>query len=109
VAQSQPADTTDKSVPQVFTELWEMIKAYARQETIDPLKGVGRYIGFGFIGAVLAATGIILLLLSLLRALQTEGITGTTFHGSWSWAPYVITLLVAVALAILAGSRIRKH
>jgi hypothetical protein len=104
VAQPEPAD---KSVPQVVTELWALTKDYARQETIDPLKGVGRYIGFGFLGALFGATGIVLLLLSLLRALQTE--TGSSFTGSLTWVPYAIVLGVGVALAALAASRIRKR
>ena len=36
-----------KSIPEVATELWGLTKDYARQETIDPLKGVGRYFGYG--------------------------------------------------------------
>ena len=49
---------------------------------------------------MLIATGISLLLLSVLRALQTE--TGTTFTGSWSWAPYVIVLVGAMLVGGLS-------
>jgi hypothetical protein len=45
-------------------------------------------------------------MLSLLRALQTE--TGTTFTGNWSWAPYIIVLVVAGAVAAYAFSRISR-
>ena len=99
----------NKSEPQVVTELWGLTKDYARQETVEPLKGVGRYIAFGFSGAVVGSAGVILLLLSLLRTLQTEGITGDTFDGSWSWVPYLITLLVGGLLCVLAFSRIQKN
>ena len=34
-------------MPEVATELWSLTKDYARQETVDPLKGVGRYFGYG--------------------------------------------------------------
>ena len=78
-------------------DVWELLVAYAKQETVEPLRGLGRWIGFGAGGSVLIATGISLLLLSALRALQTE--TGTTFTGNWSWAPYVIVL----AGALLVG------
>jgi hypothetical protein len=84
-----------------------LTKDYARQETIDPLRGVGRYIGFGFAGAVIGGTGVALLLLSLLRALQTE--TGDALDGNLSWLPYVIVLAVGVLLAFIAGSRIKKR
>jgi hypothetical protein len=99
----------NKSVPQVATELWGLTKDYARQETVEPLKGVGRYIAFGFSGAVVGSTGVILLLLSLLRALQTESITGDTFDDPWTWAPYLIVLLVGGLLCGIAFSRIQKN
>ena len=99
-------ETEAKSLPQVGAELWELTKTYARQETVDPIKGVGRYVAFGVGGAVLAGLGAVLLMLAGLRALQTE--TGTRFTGSWSWLPYVIVLAVAAALALLAVSRINR-
>lgn len=97
----------NKSVPQIVSELWVLTKEYARQETVDPLKGVGRYIAFGFAGVVLGSMGVILLLLAMLRALQEH--TGSTFRGNWSWAPYVLVLLTATVLAIIAASRIGKR
>lgn len=97
----------NKSVPQVISELWVLTKDYARQETVEPLKGVGRYLAYGLGGVVVGSLGVILLLLAMLRALQTE--TGSTFHGSWSWAPYALVLLVAGLLGALAASRIGKR
>ncbi|HET8647579.1 MAG TPA: hypothetical protein VFO85_18925 [Vicinamibacteria bacterium] len=99
-------DPEPKSLPQVATELWEMTKDYARQETIAPLKDVGRYVGYGLGGALLGALGVIMLVLAALRALQTE--TGARFTGSWSWAPYAIVLVGASVLIALAVSRITK-
>lgn len=93
-----------KSIPEVSNELWALTKTYAKQETVDPLKGVGRYLAFGAIGAVLIGMGVVLLMLAGLRALQTE--TGTALTGNWSWLPYVIVLVVAAALVLLAVSRI---
>jgi hypothetical protein len=100
-------EPSSKSVPEVATELWSLTKDYARQETIDPLKGVGRYLAYGFAGAVIGGTGVALLLLSLLRALQTE--TGSSFTGNLSWVPYVIVLGVGGLLIALAVSRIQKN
>jgi hypothetical protein len=90
-----------KSIPQVASELWEMSTAYAKQETIDPLKGVVRYLGFGIVGGLALGIGVVLLMLSGLRALQTE--TDSTFTGNLSWLPYLIVLaggLLALALAV---------
>jgi hypothetical protein len=95
-----------KSIPEVSSELWALTKTYAKQETVDPLKGVGRYLAFGAIGAVLIGAGVVLLMLAGLRALQTE--TGTALTGNWSWLPYVIVLVAAAALVWLAVSRITK-
>ncbi len=97
----------NKSVPQIVSELWGLTKDYARQETVEPLKGVGRYLAYGLAGVVVGSIGVIMLLLAMLRALQTE--TGTTFTGSWSWAPYVLVLLAAGVLGAIAASRIGKR
>lgn len=99
-------DTTEKSIPQIVNELVELIKAYVLQETVDPLKSIGRYLAYGLAGALLGALGLVLLLLAGLRALQTQ--TGTALTGSWSWAPYAIVLAVSVLLVALAVSRISK-
>jgi hypothetical protein len=96
-----------KSIPEVARELWEMTTAYAKQETIDPLRGLGRFLGWGVGGAVMFGIGVILLTLSGLRALQTE--TDSTFTGSLTWAPYLIVALSGLVLILLAVWRISKR
>jgi hypothetical protein len=93
--------TADRSapLPQVVRELWELIVAYFQQETVVPLRQLGRYIVFGVLGALLLGVGVLLLAMSALRALQEE--TGTTFSGNWSWAPYGIMFV-----ALLVGGAI---
>ena len=94
-------DDAPKSIPQVATELWELSTAYAKQETVEPLKGLGRFLGHGLSGALLLGAGVALMLLGLLRFLQTE--TSTAFTGNLSWVPYLIVLAVgAAALASVA-------
>ena len=80
------------------TEVLDLVKAYARQELLEPLRGAPRWLAVGLAGSVVLALGLVLLLLSLLRALQTE--TGTAFTGNLSWAPYLI--VVAALLVVLA-------
>lgn len=92
------------SIPEVLSELKDMTVAYARQETIDPLKGLGRFVVFGIGGSFMLGIGVVLLTLGGLRALQTQ--TSSTFEGNWSWAPYAITLVLLVALAALAAKAI---
>jgi Putative Actinobacterial Holin-X, holin superfamily III len=91
---------------QTIQELRDLVVAYARQETLDPLKGMGRYIGLGIAGAVLIGSGIAFLAIGALRALQTE--TGDTFDDWMSFLPYLIVvvgLLILAGIAWMAGSR----
>lgn len=96
-----------KSIQQIATELWELATSYAKQETIDPLKGLGRFLGYGVGGAIALGIGVLMLLLAGLRALQTE--TGSTFTGNWSWAPYLIAVAVGSVLIALALWRISQR
>jgi hypothetical protein len=95
-----------KSLPVLAEELWQMIVGYFKQETVVPLKGLGRFVAFGIVGSLLLGTGVVLLLLAGLRALQAE--TGSTFTGNWSWAPYGITIAGALLVAALAGMAISR-
>jgi hypothetical protein len=87
----------DKGVVGKGQDVWQLVVDYAKQETIEPLKGLQRWIAAGAGGSLLIATGLSLLLLAGLRALQTE--TGTTFTGNLSWIPYFIVLVGAAAVA----------
>lgn len=77
---------------QLVVELRELIVEYCKQETVVPLKQLGRYVTFGLLGALLLGTGAVLLGMAGLRALQIE--TDTALTGSWSWAPYAIMFVV---------------
>jgi uncharacterized BrkB/YihY/UPF0761 family membrane protein len=99
------------SPQQTIRELRELIVAYVKQETIDPIKGLGRYLAFGVLGALLTGFGVVFLAMSLLRALQGES-DGPHFTGNWSWVPYLITvvaLLVVVAIAYFVGMKQRSR
>jgi hypothetical protein len=101
------ASRDDKSLPTLASELLDLVRAYAKQETVEPIKGLGRFAAFGTAGSVLLGVGVVLLVLAGLRALQTE--TGDVFDGNWSWAPYVITFVGASLVILLALSRIRRR
>lgn len=90
-------DDGDKSLPGEAQELWQLVVGYAKQETIDPVRNLGRFLGFGLAGALLGSLGAVLLLLGGLRLLQTE--TGTAFDGRRTWIPYVLVLIVSGAIA----------
>jgi hypothetical protein len=78
-------------------ETARLVVDYIKQETLDPLKGLGRYVLFGVAGAVALAIGLVILAIALLRILQGE--TDGTFDGNWSWAPYLICTVVVLAAA----------
>jgi hypothetical protein len=92
-AASRPASG---SLPQLILELRDLVVDYVKQETVLPLKQLGRYIAFGIVGALLLGLGVLLLGVGALRLLQSE--TGDTFVGDWSWGPYGI-----VFAALLLG------
>src|SRR3712207_2689775 len=94
---SSSSSPSNKSIPETLSELKDLTVSYAKQETIEPLKGLGRFIAFGIAGSLFLGTGLLLAALAGLRALQTE--TGDTFDDNFTWAPYLI-VLVGTALII---------
>ncbi len=81
-------------------EALQLVVDYVKQETLQPLKGLGRYVLFGVAGSVALAFGLVVLAVGLLRLLQGE--TGTAFAGNWSWVPYVICAAAVMAVAAAA-------
>ena len=48
----------------------EMVRDYAKQETLGPLRGAGRWLVFGLMAAFFMSLGIIILLVGVLRLSQ---------------------------------------
>ena len=91
--------------PETPNELVDLVVDYFKQETLTPLQGLGRFLTYGITGSVALALGLVLLLLSVLRLLQTE--TGA-FHGNLSWIPYLIVAVLAAIIIALAAWRIAR-
>lgn len=100
------AHADPKSPQDTVGELFQLTKSYALQETVEPIKGLGKFVGFGLGAALLGALGTILAMLGLLRLLQTE--TGAHFTGHLSWVPYLITLALGLILMCLAVLGIQR-
>lgn len=96
----------DKGLGARLNELLGLVLAYAKQETVVPLKALGRYIGFGLAGAVLMAAGGAWLTLTAVRVVQAE--TGHHLRGELTWVPYVGGILVAAIGAAWAVTRIGR-
>jgi hypothetical protein len=58
----------------------------------------------GIAGSFFLAFGLLLILLGVLRLLQTE--TGTTLTGDWSWVPYASVFLLGLVVIGVAVWRI---
>jgi hypothetical protein len=87
-------------------EVIEYVTAYAKQETLGPLRGAGRWLGYGIAASVTLGLGLCFLLLGLLRVLQTEWERSAS--GNLSWLAYLITIIVAAILLALTLLRIKK-
>ena len=92
---------------QGVVEVVDLVKAYVRQELLGPLQGAGRWVSMGLAGSVALVAGVFLLLLSLLRALQTE--TGAAFDGNRSWIPYLIAVAALLAVITLLLRQVGKR
>lgn len=83
-------------------DLPDLLRRYVRQETVDPLRNLGRFLGLGIAGSLMTATGVVLLGIGVLRLLQDWSV----LNGSWSWVPYLAVALALGMIAVLAGRRI---
>jgi hypothetical protein len=84
----------------------DLVTTYAKQETLGPLKGAGKWLAYGTAGAVLLGLGLAYVLLGVLRLIQTEWDRAAS--GSLSWLAYFIVLVLCVGLLALTISRINR-
>lgn len=106
---NRPVADRPPPIPQAVGELWQLVLAYFKQETTEPLKRLGRVIGFGIAGSLMLGVGVVFIATGLLRLLQHEG--PNTFDGNWTFAPYMIVIvaLLGTAYAVYAlGTRTKK-
>jgi hypothetical protein len=106
VTEPTPAQET-KPLGELLGELVSLVRAYVMQETVEPVKSLGRFVAFGVAGAMLMAVGGVLLALGAVRAAQGEA--GAHLGGDLTWVPYAGGLIVAATGAGWAVSRISKR
>ena len=85
-------------------DAFQLTVDYLKQETIEPLRGLGRFLYMGIAGSFFLAGGILLILVGVLRLLQTE--TGTALTGDWSWVPYAVVIVLGLMVIAVAVWRI---
>jgi hypothetical protein len=88
------------------SDLLDTVTAYAKQETLGPLKGGVKAGALGLAGAISLGVGLIIILVAVLRLLQTET---TAFHGEWmSVLPYVIVFFAALVCIAVSLAFIKR-
>ena len=103
-------------LPAVLNDLWETILTYAKQQTLDPFRQLGKYIGFGVAGGLFIALGGVFLALGVLRAFQVElgGRRGVVvvghghLAGNLAWVPYGVAGVLCAVAAVILASRIPR-
>ena len=89
-------------------DTYELVRDYAKQEAVEPLKGAGRWLAFGLIAGFFMSVGIVILLLAVLR-LSQDLILYTWWPDQadgLSFVPYVVTLVVGVVTSGVVWSRV---
>ena len=98
----------EKSPQDQIRELKDLVVDYAKQETIDPIKALGKYIGWALGGAVLLGTGITFAAIGLLRFLQTSTPELLDGSGKSSWFPYFATIVALGGVAGVVAMKMKK-
>ena len=104
---SQPRIRRLPAATDQVTDIVESVKSYARQETVEPLKGAGRWILVGSAAALSLGLSSVFVTLGVLRLSQDLG--GDTLDGAWSFVHYFIALVVVAALVGAAFGRIKQR
>ncbi|MEI8239444.1 MAG: hypothetical protein WCI22_08480 [Actinomycetota bacterium] len=104
----QESRTRNTATPDGIADVIQSVKQYALQETVGPLRGAGRWIGYGIAGALTIGIGSAFLALGLLRMIQTEW--PHVFAGRWmQLLPYLFGLVFCIAVVAVALSRVNKQ
>jgi hypothetical protein len=99
-----PSDNGSHGLRHAGDDAFQLTVDYLKQEVVQPLRGLGRFLYMGIAGSFFLAFGILLILLGVLRLLQTE--TGTALTGDWSWVPYAVVVVLGIAVIGVAVWRI---
>jgi len=90
-----------ESIRPGLDDLAALLRRYLVQETIGPLKAIAKGVLIALGGAALFALGGVIVLVGVLRVLESE--TGSAFAGNWSFVPYVVTAAAGLLLIGLAA------
>lgn len=83
------------SVQRDLDEIKSLAFRYIKEETIQPLKEMGRFVVWGALGSLLVGLGFFLLLVGALRFLQEQF---KVLDGTLSWIPYLVVVVLAALI-----------
>lgn len=98
-----PASKRGASAKEGASDLFQLVVAYAKQETVDPVVDQVKALGRGLAGALLLSLGTVLLALGALRALQAELGSSVASAGWYAYAP------LARAVRLASGSAVYPY
>ena len=91
------------SVQRDLDEIKDLALKYIKEETIQPIKQMGRFVAWGAAGSLLVGFGFFFLLFGALRFLQEQF---KVLDGTLSWIPYLIVVVLAAIIIALTLWRI---
>jgi len=91
------------SIQRDLEEIKDLAVQYIKEETVQPLKDLGRFVAWGSAGSLLVGLGVTLMLLGALRFLQEQF---PVLDGTLSWLPYLIVVVLAALVVALTLWRI---
>ena len=72
VVAAAPRRGPQKPIPELVIELRELVVAYVKQETLEPLQSLGRWVGLGLEGKLAGKTGFLTGVTSLVGKLDDD-------------------------------------
>jgi hypothetical protein len=91
------------TVQRDLDEIKSLALRYIKEETIQPVKDMGRFVAWGALGSLLVGFGYFFLLIGALRFLQHQF---PVLDGTLSWIPYLVVVALAAIIIALTMWRI---
>ena len=91
-------------IPKLVSELAELTKAYLVENTVQPLRRIGRFTGLSLLGGILMTVGWVLLSVAGLRLLLSV-LPDTPLWSALAYALASLAALLAAAALIIGASR----
>lgn len=104
---STPQSPRSRNSVDPVVELVDSVKQYAKQETVDPIRGAARWVAVGTVASVSMGLALVFFSLAILRLTQDLG--ATALDGAWSFVPYIVTLVIVMACVGVSISRIQQR